>query len=159
MKYYSIRKVFHLANRFNIFKKSDGITYGDVSKVLHLFSKKISQPIVEGYIFKSPVGSFQIMVGEQRYLTVNWEKSINERDRLLSEGKTLFNEETNPNGEKWLRHSPHMRVYVWKWNKPVNCGYWRFFPTKGNTMKIGRFIQKFIDSGTLYELDGKYEFY
>lgn len=132
------------------------ITYKEFSTITRAFNKRISDEILGGYVFRSPINKFEIRRRERKLRAINWKESFDEREAIRARGEVPYDKENAPNGIKWFRYYTHNMEYVWKWTKHAAMGYWKFSASRENKKKIGRLVNKKVGDGTIKEMN--YEF-
>lgn len=151
MKEYNNQSLYDMAIKNGLLDKS--ITYKQFSTVVKDFNKKVSLEILDGYIFKSPIGKIEIRKRERKVAAIDWNESKKYRADLIAEGKIPFNKDTAPDGIKWFKYFTHNMDYLWKWTKHATYGYWRFQACKDNKRKIGKVVREKVANQTIKEVE------
>jgi hypothetical protein len=108
------------------------------------FNIQLVDKILEGYSFNigHNLRTIRIIKKERKRANINWNESNKVKALLIEQGKTPYNKETAPDGEKWLVYFTSDCEYWWYWNKstPVppypNYRVYSFVPTRDAKIKL-----------------------
>ncbi len=151
---YSFRKIYK-----DYLKDEESIPYEDFKHILEIFNKKLSEKIIKGYKFKigHNLGTIKIVKKERKFRlnengnptsAINWGASNKRKAELLKEGKKLYDEKEQPNGEEWLVFFTDRFFIRFLWNRgdtttfsAKNIRTYAFRPTWTNKRSLSLFVQ------------------
>jgi hypothetical protein len=113
------------------------------------FNMRIVDEIVNGYNFVAPhIGNIYVIRRQRGRRPVDWGRSNEYKDKLIAAGKTPYNKDTAPDGEKWLFYhdGEYAHYYFWRQSacRSDNRKDYKFVPTggpKGNIKKLHDYIE------------------
>lgn len=118
----------------------ENIPYKEFAMVAKEFNKEISREIVDGYSFNTPIGVLSIIKCRKGSKAINWQLSLRNKQRLIDEGKTPYNKENAPEGERWFIYYTDTLRFKWQWKKGPKIKKWfGFIPCIANKRVLGKF--------------------
>ena len=148
-----------IKNRITQIEKNN-ISFEEYEFIIKKFNTKLTEKIIQGYIFKTCFGvQLQIIKRKRLKANIDWNESNKIKKQLLLENKEVYNKETNPNGVKWFSFHTSDYVYYWYWKKNdcvlKNQVLYSFLPVRGSKNNVVGDLVKYVNSdnflNTVYE--------
>lgn len=92
--------------------------------IIEQFNTSIVQKMIEtGYVFKPgmDIGNIAVLVKRASGRRVLWPETNAKKEEILKRGGTLYNDKTNPEGEKYISYDTKEYSPYWHWHKKSCC--------------------------------------
>lgn len=146
-KQYRLKEIYKIAIDNNLLPKN--IEYKDFYYIVRDFNKSVSNKIInDHYKFAFGLGLIEVLRTNRKGKSIDWHTSKQLKQALIDSGKTPFNKETAPEGEKWFVYFEGKDYFKWHWFKDKGCDfvknvkYYVFKPMADNIKKVGKAVKE-----------------